>query len=380
MLIFATTVLVLAAGAFGVVVLNVFGWRRLSADHAAREVSVLIPARDEADNLPSCLDAVLKQENVAEVIVADDHSTDQTPQIVREYSRRDSRVKLIQTQELPEGWCGKTHACQTLSDKAVGEWLLFIDADARLQKEAVSRMLAECEGRRVTLLSCWPQLEMRGFFERLLMPLLNFVLLTLYPAPLAARRENVGLGLAHGACILLRADVYRQFGGHTRVKSELFEDTRLAQLWRAEGHRGVCLDGTGVVSVRMYSSLSEIWSGFRKNLFPAFRSQYGFWAFMVLHVSVFLAPFVLLLHGGTAGALFALAAVLIVAARLALAIRFRHSLWSALLHPVGEAFVLLIGFASWWQVISGRGVSWKGRQYLQRDKQTTSPVPVKETA
>src|SRR5690606_20059092 len=120
----------------------------------------------------------------------------------------------------------------------------------------------------LTFLSCWPQLEMRGLFERLLMPLLNFVLLTLYPAPLAASRDNRALGLAHGACILVRADIYRLLGGHESVKAELFEDTRLAQHWRATGHRSLCLDGTGTVRVRMYDSLSAIWGGFRKNLYP----------------------------------------------------------------------------------------------------------------
>ena len=363
MIVVGTILLVLAAVTLGVVCLNVLGWRRPGIEVGAGAVSLLIPARNEALNLPGCLDAALAQRCVNEIIVADDHSTDATAEIVLGYAARDARVKLVRPDALPEGWCGKTHACQTLADSARGDWLLFIDADARLQPDAVPRMLGECRKRQLTLLSCWPQLEMHSFFERVLMPLLNFVLLTLYPAPLAARRPDVRLGLAHGACILVHAEEYRRFGGHTRVKAELFEDTRMAQLWRADGMRSLCLDGTRVIRVRMYSSLSEIWSGFRKNLFPAFKGQAGFWLFMLFHAAVFLAPVGLMFVGGLAGVLFANAAGLVVAGRVLLAARFGHPLWSALLHPVGETFVLLIGMASWLQVVTGHGVEWKGRRY-----------------
>ncbi|MCB9896135.1 MAG: glycosyltransferase [Planctomycetes bacterium] len=364
MIVVAIILLALAALTLGVVGLNVLGWRRPGREPGSGAVSLLIPARNEAENLPGCLEAALAQRCVTEILVADDHSTDATAEIVLGYAARDSRLKLVRPEALPVGWCGKTHACQTLADAASGDWLLFIDADARLQPDAVPRMLGECGKRNLTLLSCWPQLEMLGFFERLLMPLLNFVLLTLYPAPLAARRPDARLGLAHGACILVHAEQYRRFGGHTRVKAELFEDTRLAQLWRADGMRSLCLDGTGVVSVRMYRSLAEIWSGFRKNLFPAFKGQAGFWLFMLFHTAVFLAPFGLMFVGGLAGALFAIAAGLVVAGRVLLAARFGHPLWSALLHPIGETFVLLIGLASWLQVVTGHGIEWKGRRYL----------------
>ncbi|MBK9974060.1 MAG: glycosyltransferase [Planctomycetes bacterium] len=363
MIILSTIILALAALAFGVVCLNVLGWRRPGREAGAGVVSLLIPARNEAANLPACLDAAVGQLCVTEIIVADDHSSDATAEIVKAYAAKDPRVKLVRPDVLPDGWCGKTHACHSLALTASGDWLLFLDADTRLQPDAVPRMLAECRNRQLTMLSCWPQLEMHGFFERLLMPLLNFVLLTLYPAPLAARRPDARLGLAHGACILMRTEEYRRFGGHTRVKAELFEDTRLAQLWRGDGLRSLCLDGTGVVSVRMYSSLGEIWSGFRKNLFPAFKGQIGFWTFMLFHAAVFFAPFALMFTGGAAGILFAAAAGLVLASRVMMAIRFGHPIWSALLHPIGEFFVLLIGMASWLQVVTGRGVEWKGRRY-----------------
>ena len=206
-----------------------------------------------------------------EVLVYDDHSTDETPRIVGEYARR--RVRLLTPKPLPAGWCGKTFACAQLGGEARGRWLLFLDADARLREGAIARAVAEAEARGVTLLSCWPALELVSFWERALMPLLNFVVFTLYPAPLALRRADSSLGLAHGSFILARRDAYERTGGHALVGAELFEDVRLAQAWRACGERGLCLDGRSVLTVRMYHSFGDIRRGFQKNFFPAFRRR-----------------------------------------------------------------------------------------------------------
>ncbi|HEX8424267.1 MAG TPA: glycosyltransferase, partial [Pyrinomonadaceae bacterium] len=248
-MIFFYLLLIPAAALLSVAVWNALAWPKVAArgsvapeDGPAR-VSVLIPARDEEANLPACLDAALAQgEIVSELLVYDDHSTDDTSAIICEYARRDARVRVLPAVPLPAGWCGKTFACARLAEGARGEWLLFLDADARLDAGAAARMLAEARRRRLTLLSCWPALELRSFWERALMPLLNFVVFTLYPAPLALRRADASLGLAHGACLLVHCSTYALVGGHTAVRDELFEDVRLAQLWRARGQAGLCLD------------------------------------------------------------------------------------------------------------------------------------------
>ena len=282
-----------------VAVWNALAWPRVGdagvvSRPDAASVSVLIPARDEESNIARCLDSALAQGSaVLEVLVYDDHSRDRTPQLVAAYARGDRRVRLVEPTDLPEGWCGKTFACARLAAEAKGRWLLFIDADARLRRNAVVLIVGEALARGVTLLSCWPRLVTRGFWEGALMPLLNFVVFTLYPAPLARRRHDPRLGLAHGSCMLARRDAYEAVGGHGAVRGELFEDVRLAQAWRGRGQRGLCLDGRKVVAVRMYRSPSEIWAGFRKNFFPAFRTARAFWAFVALHLCVLLLPFAL---------------------------------------------------------------------------------------
>ncbi|MBC7932180.1 MAG: hypothetical protein H7Z38_16605, partial [Rubrivivax sp.] len=277
--------------------------------------------------------------------------------------------------------CGKTFACARLAEEARGQWMLFLDADARLGERAAERMAAEAEARGLTLLSCWPRIETRGVWEGALMPLLNFVVFTLYPAPLAARRRlDASLGLAHGSCILARRDAYALVGGHASVRDEIFEDVRLAQVWRERGQASLCLDGRRIVGVRMYRSLAEIWGGFQKNFFPAFRHGRNFWAFVALHFLVFLLPFALapLLfairgawpHASAAARVLALAAACVLAMRFALALRFGQAWWSVALHPLGEVFLIALGVSSWLRCKTGRGVEWKGRRYRRAESES----------
>ncbi|HSE98628.1 MAG TPA: glycosyltransferase family 2 protein [Blastocatellia bacterium] len=352
-----------------VVVWNVAAWPQVSSRSRSlpRGVSVLVPARNEENNIAACLDSILRQgKSVGEILVYDDHSTDRTASIARSYFTLNHRVRVIEGAELPQGWCGKNFACAELAKQAVCEWLLFLDADARLSERAVERMLEEAYGRDVTMLSCWPRLEVESFSEKLLMPMLNFVVFTLFPAPLSLRRNDESLGLSHGACIMMSRAEYESIGGHAAVKDEIFEDTRLAALWRARGLRGLCLDGQTIVSVRMYRSVAEIWGGFQKNFFPAFRREASFWLFLALHLFVFLAPFILLVPaamGLIRIAPVATAAASVLLMRLLLAVRFGHPLWPALLHPLAEAFLIALGISSWWRCKTGRGVAWKGRRY-----------------
>jgi len=364
----ALIILTFAAGTLLIVLSNVMFWPRVKRTRALGVVSVLVPARNEEQTLPVLLESLRGQAAICEILIANDHSTDQTQAVIDACAKEDTRIRGIFPAPLPAGWCGKNWACASLAAEAQGEWLLFLDADTKLEPGAVESLLGETVARKLTFLSCWPALEMRGFTERLLMPMLNFVLLTLYPAALALWRMNdASLGLGHGACMFFRRAEYFSVGGHRAVRGEIFEDSRLAQLWRRQGLRGLCLDGRGVVSVRMYRTLAEIWRGFSKNLFPAFKHQASFWLFWLLHAAVFLAPFGLMWLEGMAGWLFVAAGGCVVAARLALAIRFGHSWWSVLLHPLAQVFVLALGLSSWLSVVSGRGVSWKGRTYLHAE-------------
>lgn len=327
--------------------------RRLSSPGT---VSVLIPARDEAANLPDCLERVLRQGPcLREILVYDDHSSDATPRVLADFAGRPaSLVRGVPAEALPAGWCGKNFACDRLAAAATGDWLLFLDADARLLDDAIPRMLAEASQRRLTMLSSWPGFELLSAWEKLLMPMLNFVVFSLFPSVLSLYRQQASLGLAHGACLLLQRQAYHQVGGHAAIRHEIFEDTRLAQLWRSRGQRALCVDGQSAVRVRMYGSFGQIWRGFQKNFYPAFRHESTFWAFWALHAMVFVLPFAL--GNGPAVAF-------VLATRAVLAIRFRQSAWSVLAHPVAEVVTLALALSSRRLCRTGKGVAWKGRVY-----------------
>lgn len=361
----ASISLTLVVMTLALVLWNVTAWPRIvaSVSGAPGAVTVLIPARNEATNIASCLESALAGgTSIREIVVYDDRSSDATVAVVREWVARDHRVRLVIGGELPAGWCGKTHACARLAAEAGTEWLLFLDADARLQPGAADRLVAEASARQATMISAWPKLDMRTFWERALMPMLNVVTFSLFPAPLSFMRDDPSLGLVHGACILVERDAYDRVGGHTAVKDEIFEDQRLAQLWRCRGERNFCLDGQAAVSVRMYTSFAGIWRGFQKNFYPAFRREWNFWGFLLLHLLVFSVPFGLLIASPSVITMAAVAGALVI--RLLLCARFRQPAVSVFLHPVAELVLVGIALASWWRCRSGRGVEWKDRRYL----------------
>ncbi|MBN1270053.1 MAG: glycosyltransferase [Kiritimatiellae bacterium] len=367
--IFFVSLLLLA-----LMIYNMAGWPRVAPGDGSPSgtVSVLIPARNEQENIGPALERALAQAPaVREILVYDDHSTDGTAEIVGAFAARSGCVRRVPPQPLPDGWCGKPFACSRLATEAGAEWLLFLDADTSLQPDATARIVAEAERRKVTFLSCWPGLELRGPWEKLFMPMLNYVVFTLFPAPLSLTMDLPALGLAHGACILMRREEYVRTGGHAMVRHELFEDTALARAWRAAGLRGLCLDGQDLVRVRMYDSLGAIWTGFQKNAYPAFRHETSFWLFLVFRFVCFVLPFVAALAASAAGMLSvpawgAAAAVLL--GRAAQVRRFGYPLWSVFLHPLAECALVAVGLTSWYKCHFGTGIDWKGRIYRGRAK------------
>jgi glycosyltransferase involved in cell wall biosynthesis len=157
--------------------------------------SVLIPARNEESTSANALRSVLQTQGADfEVIVLDDDSADQTGQIVQALAHEDGRVRPATAPPLPTGWCGKQHACHVLAQLAQHPLLVFMDADGRLKSDALSLM----EQSGAALASGVPRQEMRTFSERLLIPLIHFVLLGFLPINrMRASRDPVfGTGAA----------------------------------------------------------------------------------------------------------------------------------------------------------------------------------------
>ena len=355
-----------------IALMNLLVWpRRLNKSAVGKgQVSVLIPARNEMDNLESCVEYALAQGSpVKEILIYDDGSTDRTLDVIDRLLRvHHGTVRQVPTVSLPAGWVGKSHACKRLSEHALSPWLLFIDADTRLQPDAVRSLVAEAKHRNATLLSAWPKIEMNSFTERFLMPLLNFIVFSIFPAFISSFiRNSASLGLAHGACILAYRETYERIEGHELVKDRLFEDTALAREWRKRSENSQVIDGRKVAIVRMYENFDGIWNGFSKNYYPALGSLWSFTVFQMYMVVTFVAlPLIVLIlfFYDAIGPVFMLLAAWPLAPRTLVALRFRHPLWSVVLHPIAVTFMVVLGMRSWWQSSIGGGVRWKGRTYM----------------
>jgi chlorobactene glucosyltransferase len=331
-------------------------------------VSVLVPCRNEERNIDGCIKSIFKQiDDVESILLYDDESSDNTSELLAKIAKANpEKVMIVPTVIKPAGWTGKNHACFQLAANAKSEWLLFLDADARLKTGAITQLLEIAAEKRVSFLSSWPKLLVDSVAEKLLMPLLNLIVFTLFPAPLADSKNYESLGLAHGACILMNRKTYLELGGHETVRDELFEDTMLARLWRRSGHKSACTDGIGIVEVRMYDSFSSIIKGFTKNYYPAFKKQSSFWIFQLwslLAWTVIPIGWTVTMFYGESGVVSLAPISLSILPRAILAARMRHPMWSTIFNPIANLVALYIGTMSFINWTFNKGVDWKGRHY-----------------
>ncbi len=363
-----------AAIAWGGMVSNLrFYTRTVRGDRPARcgaapAVSVCIPARNEESNIEACVRSVLASVDVSvEVLVYDDQSTDATPTILARLVAEDSRVRVVPTQPLPDGWNGKQWGCERMGRAAHGTWVLFTDADVRFEPDCVARTLARAESLGADLLSTVPRQVTASWAEHAVIPLISFVLLSYLPM---GRMRNTASPAASGACgqfILARREAWAASGGHAAFRASMHDGIKMPRAFRSAGFRTDLFDGTDLVECRMYRGLGQVWRGFAKNAYEGLGSPALLLFVTVLHGCAVLLPWVTLL-AWLAGAVVApwvpwVAALTIVAGfaqRLVLARRFVHSWASVALHPVGIAMLTAIQWHSLWLHLTGRR-AWKGR-------------------
>jgi glycosyltransferase involved in cell wall biosynthesis len=236
-------------------------------------VAIIIPARNEAANIAECIRSVQSQSyDRLHIIVADDRSQDETAAIVADLARHDARILLVQVKELPSGWMGKSHALWQASRQVSADWLLFIDADCRLDSAAVRTAILTAQTRNVEFLSLWPRQADGGFWEHLLIPLCAGIIALWYGSPQHQTTPR-RLPFANGQFLLVSRGAYDRMGGHAAVRSALIEDVILVQRAVAQGISAWAGSGARLFSVRMYTSLSEIMSGWSRIFVGALRSR-----------------------------------------------------------------------------------------------------------
>lgn len=233
---------------------------------SAQRISAIIPARNEQENIEAAVRSVADQPEVEEIIVVDDQSTDDTPEILKRIATEVPRLKIRRSGELPSGWIGKNHALWTGAQEATGNWLLFADADTVLLEGAVNHALQDAERYGAALVSYSPEQLTHTFFERVLIPFIYCRLARKFRFA-AVNDASRSEAAANGQFILIRRDVYHELGGHRAVAAEVLEDVALA---RRVKHAGFILHfatGGGIARTRMYRSFRTLWQGWTKNLY-----------------------------------------------------------------------------------------------------------------
>ncbi len=332
-------------------------------------VSVLIPARDEERSIGACVEAALASEGVdLEVVVMDDHSADATPEIVRAYAALYPRLRLETAPPLAAGWNGKQHACAALARAATQPFLAFVDADVRLTPDGLRRMVDHLERRGAALLSGVPWQHTETLAEKLVVPVIHFVLLGYLPMPGMRWTKRPAFAAGCGQLFLARREAYVAMGGHGAIRGSRHDGLALPRAFRRAGFGTDLADATDVAECRMYRNAREVFDGFAKNATEgmAAPAAIGPWTLLLLGGQTL--PGVLLLIAGAAGSPAAAgyaagATALAYGTRLVLAVRFRQSWLGALLHPLGVAVVVAIQWVAWWRARRGRSVVWKGRAH-----------------
>ncbi len=339
-------------------------------------ISVIIPARNEERNIQACLQAVLSQTySPIEVIVVDDRSTDDTPRILKETAARDDRVKIIRGAEPPPGWSGKPHALVQGAAVAQGEWLCFVDADTFIAPELLISAYSMANLQKADMFSVLTDQVLGSFWERTILPLVFLGLSYGFPAE-QVNDPHQPDAIANGQFILVKRLVYDNVGGHAAIKDRIDEDRALAALVKHAGYRLLLADGRQFAKTRMYTSLPEMWEGWTKNIYLGLRDKLWlltFGAFLGVVVSVLLPLWLvgglawLITGGGMSAAVVAGEAVVLwaylVAKRWQACRYFNIAGWYSITFPLGALIFTLMMLASSYKVISGQGVTWKGRTY-----------------
>jgi chlorobactene glucosyltransferase len=323
-------------------------------------VSILVPARNEEQNISRCLKSILAQsyEN-CEVLVLDDRSEDRTPEIVKALANDDGRVTLLNGNSLPSGWLGKNWACFQLSERARGEVLLFVDADVTLSPHALRSGLHMMESNGVEMLSCFPKQEMASLGEWLVVPLMNWFLLSFLPLTKVHSSPRPSFVAACGQFILCRRQAYKKIGGHRAVADQVVEDMELARRLKEEGYPIMAALSRDCATCKMYGGFMDAFRGFSKNFFPGFNvSPSLFVLVLLLFLAMFLLPIVLtFLHAYFLWLIFAIALGRILSSILS----SQNVLLNVALHPLQIIILAAIGVSSTYTTLSGK-VEWKGRR------------------
>ncbi|MGH9866264.1 MAG: glycosyltransferase [Candidatus Acidiferrales bacterium] len=328
-------------------------------------ISILFAARDEAAKLPAALASLLALDYPNyEVIAVDDRSEDATRQILDDFARRDSRLRVIHITELPQGWLGKPHALETAYREAMGEWLVFTDADVQFAPDLLRRALALIERERADHLTLLAGLDLRGFWEPTAVGYLGVCFsVGVRPWQVSNPKSKVYMGV--GAFQMIRRSTYEAIGTHRRLAMEVLDDMKLGKLVKQNGFRSGVAPSENFLRVRWQEGIGNVIKGMTKNMFAGFdfsvaKTLLGVLGILVISVAPFLG---IIFARGPAQIAAGVAAAVAMFFEAQLMTQAKASRWFGATHAIGALIVSYIIVRSMVVTLARGGVVWRGTFY-----------------
>jgi hypothetical protein len=319
-------------------------------------VSVLIPMRNEEENVKGCLSSVLAQKGLdtLEVIAIDDGSTDNTSNEVKVFPI----VELISGEKLPDKWLGKLWACQQLAEKSSGDYLVFVDADVRLSDYAVANSISKMGNW--DFISPYPRQLTSGFVQKIFQPLLQWSWLSSVPLLIAQKYSIKSMAVANGQFLIIKRDAYFKSGAHAGIKTEVLDDLMLARNLLKQGYKGGVAEASNIATCHMYKNKMELFKGYQKSLWKAFGSVPGTILAIALLIVTGILPIISTALGSTSG----LAAFgLITLSRMISSLRTGSLPNSAIFHPLAILMLLGLILFSWYGKTTNT-ITWRDRTVI----------------
>jgi cellulose synthase/poly-beta-1,6-N-acetylglucosamine synthase-like glycosyltransferase len=318
-------------------------------------ITVLIPVRNEAENITALIDSLTNQSHIEEleIIFIDDSSEDGTGKLLSEAKSAGAPITIVNAPTLPNNWLGKPWALQQGFLAARGEIIVTLDADVRLLPTAIAQTVAMLGAR--DFISAYPKQVAITFAERLVQPLLQWSWMTTVPLRVAERSSRTSLAVANGQFLVVKKSALDQVAGFQQISKEVLDDMKLARALISSGAHGGVADGSKLAQTRMYKNFAEIKAGYGKSLWSAFSNPLGATLAIAFIFLTGIAPVLILLNGNPIG-LFTYQ--LIVLTRILSAQRSGGRLLDSLLHPISSAILIYLIIYSW--RMRGK-VQWKGR-------------------
>jgi glycosyltransferase involved in cell wall biosynthesis len=323
----------------------------------SESVALLIPMRNEIENAEGVLSAAFAQVQLDnfKIRVLDDESSDGTAEVLKIV--KDYRFETIPATPLPEGWLGKNYALQQLANRSSEEFLVFLDADVRLEKSAIADTIALLKKEGWDYISPYPRQIASTPIAKLVQPLLQWSWFASLPLRLIERSKSPRTVVANGQLFIVRNSHYQRAGGHQAIKGEVIDDMELARLLRKSGAIGSVVDGSKIASCEMYKDSDSLIAGYSKSQWRAFGGTPG--ALVAISILFFssIYPAISAIQGESWG-LYGYLALII--SRLLAAARTKSTIFSAPLHPLAIAIWIGLIIRSTFLKRMGR-LEWRGR-------------------